>query len=103
MKRNHKILFCCMLLLCSTMLPGISAETTSVPTGYPAGLRDGWELQWSKAFGGNGHAEFAQPFGDIDGDGTNEIILGGYEDSGICRIYYYNTTLKTYVEEYSWS
>ncbi len=103
MKRNHKILLCSMLLFCSMMLPSISAKTTSVPFGPQIGLRDGWELQWSYAFGGNGHAEFAQPFGDIDGDGTNEIILGGYENFGICRIYYYDTTQQTYVEEYSWS
>jgi len=64
---------------------------------------EGWSLQWTYAFGGNGHAEFAQPFGDIDGDGVNEIILGGYEDDGICRIYSYDTTHATYQEEYSWS
>jgi hypothetical protein len=104
MSKNQKILICSMLLLFSTMLPGVGAGNTK--SFFPVdhlGLKDGWELQWSYAFGGNGHAEFAQPVGDIDDDGTNEIILGGYENSGICRIYYYNTTQETYVEEYSWS
>jgi hypothetical protein len=64
--------------------------------------RDGWELQWTHAYGGNGEAEFTQPIGDIDGDGTNEVLIGGYEISSMCRIIYYNITQKTYVEEYSW-
>jgi hypothetical protein len=93
-----------MLLLFATMLPSVgAANTKSISSDNHTGLKDGWELQWSYAFGGNGHAEFAQPIGDIDGDGTNEIILGGYENSGICRIYHYDTTQETYVEEYSWS
>lgn len=84
----------CALLLCLTaVVSTVGAETKT---------RDGWELQWSYAFGGNGHAEFAQPIGDIDGDGINEILLGGYENSGICRIYYYDPVQKTYLEEYSW-
>lgn len=104
MNRNQKILICSMLLLCSLMLPGIGTGTTTTFSADDSpGVKDGWELQWSYAFGGNGHAEFAQPIGDIDGDGTNEIILGGYENDGICRIYYYNITQQTYVEEYSWS
>ncbi len=104
MNKNHKILICSTLLLFSTMLPGVGAgNTKNFSMDDHPGLKDGWELQWSYAFGGNGHAEFAQPIGDIDGDGTNEIILGGYENSGICRIYYYDTTQETYVEEYSWS
>jgi hypothetical protein len=41
--------------------------------------------------------------GDINQDGLNEVILGGYENSGICRIYQYNTTQQTYVQLYSWS
>jgi hypothetical protein len=64
--------------------------------------RDGWELQWTHAYGGNGEAEFAQPIGDIDGDGVNEVIIGGYETTSMARIIYYNTTQKTYVQEYSW-
>jgi len=104
MNTNHKIMICSMLLLFATMLPSVgAANTKNFSSDDHTGVKDGWELQWSHAFGGNGHAEFAQPVGDIDGDGTNEIILGGYENSGICRIYYYNTTQETYVEEYSWS
>jgi len=103
MMRNQKILLCSMLLVCSTMLPSISAGTiSSFSTSHPLEVRDGWELQWSYAFGGNGHAEFAQPFGDIDGDGTMEIIIGGYENDGICRIYSYDSSSESYVEEYSW-
>ena len=91
-----------------TQAAGISAKTKQ--DSYPASTnvplsntRDGWELQWSHAFGGNGHAEFAQPVGDINQDGINEVIMGGYENSGICRIYQYNTTQHTYVQLYSWS
>jgi hypothetical protein len=104
MKTRQKIILCCMLLLFSTMLPSLHAgNTVGFSSNDSQGLGDGWELQWSHAFGGNGHAEFAQPIGDIDGDGVNEIILGGYENDGICRIYYYNTTQETYVQEYSWT
>jgi hypothetical protein len=65
-------------------------------------LKEGWGLQWSKAYGGNGHAQMAQPCGDIDQDGVNEVIIGGYENSGICRILSYDTNKMTYIEEYSW-
>ena len=104
MNKNQKILICSMLLLFATLLPSVGAgNTTSFSSDDHQNAKDGWELQWSYAFGGNGHAEFAQPIGDIDNDGTNEIILGGYENSGICRIYHYDTTQETYVEEYSWT
>ncbi len=63
---------------------------------------DGWELQWSHDYGGMGHSQLAQPVGDLDADGVNEIIVGGYENSGMCRILSYNATQQTYVEEYSW-
>jgi len=114
--KNVMSLICGMVLILAAVLPVADAENTKntmvneqsheTPIqnkNDAAGFRDGWDLQWSYEFGGNGHAEFAQPVGDIDGDGINEIILGGYENSGICRIYYYNTTQETYVEEYSWS
>ena len=116
MNKDVISLICCMLIIGAAVLPVAGAgNTTSIvgteqsesepfPNGNGgAGSRDGWELQWSYAYGGNGHAQFAQPVGDIDGDGINEIILGGYENTGICRIYYYNTTQETYVEKYSWS
>jgi len=91
-----------------TQAVGINEKTqltsTLALTSTPLSkTRDGWELQWSHAYGGNGHAEFAQPVGDINQDGINEVIMGGYENSGICRIYQYNTSQQTYVEIYSWS
>jgi hypothetical protein len=81
-------------------LPGTQAVVTTISP--QSETRDGWELQWTHEYGGNGEAEFAQPIGDIDGDGINEIIIGGYETSSMCRIIYYNVTQKTYVQEYSW-
>jgi hypothetical protein len=103
----------CLLMVTTAVVPltqavGIEAKVqrtiSSVPNQTPPPLtRDGWELQWSHAFGGNGHAQFAQPVGDINGDGINEVIMGGYENSGICRIYQYNKTQQTYVQIYSWS
>jgi hypothetical protein len=47
-----------------------------------------------------GHAQFTKPIGDLDGDGVNEIIMGGYEDSGMCRIYSY--VGGAYVQEHQW-
>ncbi len=103
-KKNLICLICGMLFIIAAVVPAVFAGLPTVSSGIaPSVVRDGWGLQWSYAFGGNGHAEFAQPIGDIDGDGTNEVILGGYENSGICRIYYYDVTQETYVEEYSWS
>ena len=113
---NIRTLVCCVLVIIAAVLPTAGATKTKTQpldeqsdnllspyeTGNTAS-RDGWILQWSYAYGGNGHAEFAQPVGDIDGDGMNEIILGGYENFGICRILSYNRTQKTYIEEYSWS
>jgi hypothetical protein len=81
-------------------LPDTQAVVTTISP--QSETRDGWELQWTHEYGGNGEAEFAQPIGDIDGDGINEIIIGGYETSSMCRIIYYNVTQKTYVQEYSW-
>jgi len=62
----------------------------------------GWFTQWSYNYGGYGHSQHAQPVGDIDEDGVNEIIVGGYETTGMCRILSYSAALGTYVEEYSW-
>ncbi len=50
-----------------------------------------------------GHSQFAQPCGDLDGDGVNEIVVGGYENSGIARILKYDKTSGTYREVYSWT
>lgn len=111
MIKSVVMLVCSVILFSNLMVPVTTgdASTSLIATTssqHPEGmlnLRDGWEIQWSQAYGGNGHAEFAQPFGDIDGGGINEILLGGYEDSGICRIYYYDTVQATYLEEYSWT
>lgn len=76
---------------------------TSFSTSAPHVLStDGWQLQWSHDYGGMGHSQLAQPVGDLDADGINEIIVGGYENTGMCRIISYNTSQQTYVEEYSW-
>jgi len=116
MKKNVLSLLCGILLMMAAVLPVVeagniqglmgneqSSGTSFQQTSGAPSARDGWELQWDYAYGGNGHAQFAQPVGDIDDDGTNEIILGGYENTGICRILYYNTTQHTYVQKYSWS
>jgi hypothetical protein len=116
MNMKIRTLVCCVLVIIAAVLPTAGATKTKTQpldeqsdnllspyeTGNTAS-RDGWMLQWSYAYGGNGHAQFAQPVGDIDDDGINEIILGGYENFGICRILYYNTTQQTYVQKYSWS
>jgi len=97
----------CMLMLFSA-LPAIAMGTThsspsvtgSASTQTPSSLgRDGWFLQWSHDYGGNGHSQFAQPVGDLDGDGVNEVIIGGYENQGIIRIMSYVD--GTYTQEYS--
>ena len=66
------------------------------------GITDGWALQWSHAYGGYGHSQHTQPIGDIDEDGVNEVILGGYGSLG-ARILFYNDITKTYEEEYFWN
>ncbi len=63
-----------------------------------------WRLQWSQVYGNGGHSQFAQPIGDLDGDGVNEVIVGGYEQgSGKCRVLSFDAATGTYIEEYSWT
>lgn len=106
---------CCLLCVILLAVPGayayptlrLQGEEPSGPLSFQKkpgqnGLLDGWELQWSQAYGGYGHAQFAQPVGDIDEDGINEILLGGYENFGVCRILSYDAIQATYAEEYSW-
>jgi hypothetical protein len=115
MNKNVVGLICCLLLVIGVLGPMVSADSAknlpvkeNSPRSSLSGdtwesvSKDGWLLQWSYAYGGNGHAQFTQCIGDIDGDEVNEVIIGGYEDSGICRILYYDTIQETYVEEYSW-
>jgi len=84
-------------------LPKLPGQQISVSLTSPqSDLRDGWGLQWSHAYGGMGHSQLAQPVGDIDGDGVNEIIVGGYENSGMCHILSYDAAQQTYIEEYAW-
>ena len=62
----------------------------------------GWHTQWSHTYGGMGHSQHAQPIGDIDEDGVNEIIVGGYEVTGTAHIISFDESLGTYIEEYNW-
>ena len=62
----------------------------------------GFTLQWTHSHGGNGHSELAQPVGDIDEDGINEFLMGGY-GSGGTYIYSYDPLQETYVQEYFWT
>jgi len=62
----------------NNMSSGGSSEHTHLQRETQSlGSLDGWELQWSHAYGGNGHSQFAQPVGDIDSDDINEVIIGG--------------------------
>ncbi|MGB9694075.1 MAG: FG-GAP-like repeat-containing protein, partial [Fervidobacterium sp.] len=78
------------------------SKADEVYAEYAAGI---WKLQWSKVYGGSGHAQFAQPVGDLDGDGKNEVVVGGYETlgNGRCRILKYDGATGTYKEVYSWT
>ncbi len=116
MKKTSIGIIICMLMITSAALPTVifaksprnitgenNTYSTTLSNSPPALSRDEWVLQWSHVYGGNGHAQFAQPVGDINGDGINEIVMGGYENAGICRIYQYNMTQQTYVQLYSWA
>jgi len=97
-----------MLMICAAF-PALAAGTRLAPASgnavdsqTPRSVdREGWALQWSHNYGGNGHSQLAQPVGDLDDDGVNEVIVGGYESNGICRILSY--VGGTYVQEYSWA
>jgi hypothetical protein len=102
-----------LLLIAPVVLAGTTEmKSPSSPDSFSYNLEtwvsskeknpDGWELQWSHAYGGMGHSQLAQPVGDLDGDGVNEIIVGGYENAGMCRILSYDAAQQTYIEEYSW-
>jgi hypothetical protein len=66
----------------------------------------GWHTQWSYTYGGYGHSQFAQPIGDLDGDGKNEVVVGGYETSitpGYSHILKYDTANGSYDTLYTWN
>ncbi|MEM2583089.1 MAG: CARDB domain-containing protein, partial [Candidatus Thermoplasmatota archaeon] len=69
---------------------------------FSISLPHGFILQWTHQHGGDGHSELAQPVGDIDEDGINEFIIGGY-GSGGTYIFSYDSYSKTYVEEHFWT
>jgi hypothetical protein len=103
---NNKIasILCCMLMIAVALLPHMGALGTKASSIGGSSIQDrgGWTLQWSHAYGGNGEAEFAQPIGDVDGDGVVETIMGGYDVNPEARIMHYDAAQKTYVQEYSW-
>ncbi len=110
-KKLIKILLCLVLLLTPISLAQqkesqnnqmLSPQNISIQTLNQKGSSDGWELQWSHDYGGMGHSQLAQPVGDLDDDGVNEIIVGGYEVDGWCRILSYDAIQQTYIEEYAW-
>ncbi|MEM3010415.1 MAG: S8 family serine peptidase [Candidatus Bathyarchaeia archaeon] len=86
----------------STNQPLANADVYGYYRKYTA---PGWYEQWSYAYGGYGHSQFAQPVGDLDCDGINEVIVGGYESlgNGRCRILSFDAATGTYIEEYSWT
>lgn len=60
-------------------------------------------LQWDNEYGGDGHSQQSQPIGDIDEDGVKEVLVGGYETTGVERIISFDARLGTYLEEYTWT
>jgi hypothetical protein len=97
-KKMSRFFLCLLLIIASVSL----AAPIEKQYNNQSVSSDSWELQWSHNYGGMGHSQLAQPVGDLDDDGVNEIIVGGYENSGMCRILSYDAAEQTYIEEYSW-
>ena len=96
MLRYKTILICALLMTLSFLLQ-------TCPCAFGADLSYQWVIQWHGEYGGYGHAQFAQPIGDLDHDRINEFVVGGYELQGRCRIMSYDAATGTYKEEYSWT
>ncbi len=108
-------IFVCTLLIVAAVLPvtgnvkvnriiaeeNLGYENVQNRNPIPSS-RDGWTLQWSQSYGGYGHSQHTQPVGDIDEDGVNEVIIGGYGSLG-ARILFYNEDTETYEQEYFWN
>jgi hypothetical protein len=97
-------IFICTLLIFTSIYPVTAKTNINIDNGQEnkLELKEGWGLQWSHAYGGYGHSQHAQPIGDIDEDGINEVILGGYGSLG-ARIMFYNDVTQTYEQEYFWN
>ena len=80
---------------------GNDADATA-DLNYVVELPYGWTTQWEHQYGDDGDAQFAQPVGDIDEDGVNEVIIGGYAGNQ-AHILQYNLTTEVYDEEHVWS
>lgn len=79
-----------------------SSENLTFNISFAGDFGNGWTEQWNHTYGSMGHSQLAQPVGDIDEDGENEIIIGGYASNG-ARILSYNDSSNNYEEEYFWS
>ena len=97
-------IFICTLLIFTVIYPVTAKMNINLNSVEEKnlGIREGWALQWTYAYGGYGHSQHAQPIGDIDEDGINEVILGGYGSLG-ARIMFYNDVTQTYEQEYFWN
>jgi hypothetical protein len=84
-----------------TLTIGNDADATA-DLSFNLEIPHGWVLQWDQLYGGDGHSQLAQPVGDIDEDGVNEVIVGGYA-SYSAIILSYDSGTETYVQEYEWS
>jgi hypothetical protein len=95
-------------------LPGVFIIVTMVfslipvlnAAGAQAVCTPRWRTQWSYIYGGDGHAQFAQPVMELDGDNVPEVIVGGYETTdipGYCHILNYNKATGNYDNKWTWN
>lgn len=92
----------CMLVL-ATAVPAVGSENKikiDTKDSFTQAATSGeWYLQWNHTYGGY-RLGGTNPIGDIDEDGSNEIIISGTDG---CRILSYDEEAVTYVEEYTWN